>query len=754
MISTLRARLLKRFVLLAALSVLAISGIATAADDAKPTPPAADPMDWPSWRGPEQNGISRETGLPESLDAEDPAVFRWKSVEAATISTPIVMRGKLYTLARVEPGTPREQEAVLCLDAATGKKLWENRFNVFLSDVPAERVAWSSCVGDPATGRIYAMGVCGYFQCLDGETGKTIWSRSLTEEFGLLHTYGGRTNIPVLFEDLVIASGVLINWDELAKPAHRFVAMNKDTGEVVWLSGTRPFPEDTTYSTPFLGVIGGQAQMVFGSSDGAIHSFQPRTGKEIWTNVLSPRGTNVSPLVDGDTVYIGQSEENTGEATMGAMLAFNGNQSGDITGKNLWIDKEVMIGKSSPLLFDGRLYGVDDSAALYIFDPKTGKQLGRKQKFGTIMKASLTAADGKIYLTSATTWSVLKPDERGVKKLAQGRFAEQEDCQGSPVISHGRVYVPTTNALYCFGLADAKPAITARPATAQETPAADDPKPAWLQLVPAEVLLKPGDEQQFTVRLFNARGQLVKEEPATFEVKGGGAVDASGKLTTTGVAPHSALFVTAKVGELTGQARVRVVPNLPWNFNFADKQVPITWIGARHRNIVREVEGRPLMVKVTTIPKGTRSSSWMGQPSLHDYTVEADVRGNIRDGKMPDIGLIAQRYTLDLMGAKQQLQIRSWTSELKRMSVTVPFAWKPDTWYTIKLRASNDGSKAVLQGKVWPQGSTEPTEWSITAVDETPNTIGSPGLFGNATNAEIFISRVSVTPNEESVSQK
>ncbi len=754
MISTFRARLSIHVLLLTAASLLALAGAATAADDAKPTPPAADPMDWPSWRGPEQNGISRETGLPESLDAEDPSVFRWKSVEAATISTPIVLRGKLYTLARVEPGTPREQEAVLCLDAATGKKLWENRFNVFLSDVPAERVAWSSCVGDPATGRIYAMGVCGYFQCLDGETGKTIWSRSLTEEFGLLHTYGGRTNIPVLFEDLVIASGVLINWDELARPAHRFLAMNKDTGEVVWLAGTRPLPEDTTYSTPFLGVIGGQAQMVFGSSDGAIHSFQPRTGKEIWKNVLSPRGTNVSPLVDGDTVYIGQSEENVGEAAMGAMLAFSGNQTGDITGKNLWIDKEVMIGKSSPLLLGDRLYGVDDSAALYIFDPKTGKQIGRKQKFGTIMKASLTAGDGKIYLTSATTWSVLKPDERGVKKLAQGRFAEQEDCQGSPVISHGRVYVPTTNALYCFGLADAKPAVTARPPVAQETPAADDPKPAWLQLVPAEVLLKPGDEQQFRVRLFNARGQLVKEEPATFEVKGGGAVDSSGKLTTADAKPHSALFVTAKVGELTGQARVRVVPDLPWNFNFADQQVPITWIGARHRNIVREVEGKPLMVKVTTIPKGTRSSSWMGQPSLHDYTVEADVRGNIRDGKIPDIGLIAQRYTLDLMGAKQQLQIRSWTSELKRMSVTVPFPWKPDTWYTIKLRASNDRGKAVLQGKVWPMGSTEPTEWSITAVDETPNTVGSPGLFGNATNAEIFVSRVSVTPNEESVSQK
>ncbi|MGD9646221.1 MAG: PQQ-binding-like beta-propeller repeat protein [Pirellulales bacterium] len=755
MISTFRAGLSKLFVTLTIATLLA--GAVTAADSAAEAAPlgkAADPMDWPSWRGPEQNGISRETGLPDSLDVDDPEVFRWKNPEAATISTPIVMGDKLYVLARAEPGTPREQEAVLCLDTATGKKLWENRFNIFLSDVPAERVAWSSCVGDPATGRVYAMGVCGYFQCLDGETGKTIWSRSLTEEFGLLHTYGGRTNVPVLFDDLVITSGVLINWDELARPAHRFIAMNKNTGEVVWLAGTRPLPEDTTYSTPFLAVVGGQAQMIFGSSDGAVHGFQPRTGKEIWKNVLSPRGTNTSPIVDGSTVYIGQSEENIGEATMGAVLAFDANQTGDITGKNLWLHKEVMVGKSSPLLLDGRLYCVDDSASLHIFDPQTGKPIGRKQKFGTIMKSSLTSGDGKIYLTSATTWSVLKPNDRGVQKLKQGRFESQEDCQGSPVISHGRVFVPTTDALYCFGLADAKPAVTARPSLPEETPVADDPHPAWLQIVPCDVLIKPGDEQQFAVRLFNARGQLVKEEPATFAVTEGGSIDSTGKLTTAGAKPHTALMVTAKVGDLSGTARVRLVPALPWKFDFADKQVPITWIGARHRHIVREVDGRPLMVKVTTIPKGTRSSCWMGQPDLHDYTIEADVLGNANGDKVPDIGLIAQRYTLAMMGAKQQLQIRSWTSELKRMSVTVPFDWKADTWYTIKFRAANEGGKAVLKGKVWPKDSTEPSDWQITAVDETPSTVGSPGLFGNAGNAEIFISRVSVTPNEEAVSQK
>jgi hypothetical protein len=169
-----------------------------------------DPLDWPHWRGPEQNGISRETGLPDkwSPDGEN---LLWKRDDIDSHSTPIVMRGKLYILARAEPATKREGERVVCLDAATGKTIWENRFNVFLSDVPDTRVSWSSVVGDPETGRVYALGVCGLFQCMDGDTGETIWQHSLSEEFGLLSTYGGRTNFPVLFEDLAIISGVLIH---------------------------------------------------------------------------------------------------------------------------------------------------------------------------------------------------------------------------------------------------------------------------------------------------------------------------------------------------------------------------------------------------------------------------------------------------------------------------------------------------------------------------------------------------------------
>ncbi len=128
------------------------------------------------------------------------------------------------------------------------------------------------------------------------------------------------------------------------------------------MNGTKLRPDDTTYSTPYLGVIKGQAMMIFGSGDGSVWAFQPRTGKRIWSFRFSLRGLNVSPLVDGETIYMGQSEENRDDSTMGALGAYNANGVDDITQSNeLWRVKELMIGKSSPVLVDGRLYALDDS---------------------------------------------------------------------------------------------------------------------------------------------------------------------------------------------------------------------------------------------------------------------------------------------------------------------------------------------------------------------------------------------------------
>ncbi len=838
---------------LAMLSFLGL-GLALAASVSAAEAVEIDPLDWPAWRGPEQNGISRETGLIDKWSPDGENVV-WKSDKLGSRSTPIVMRGKIYTICHDQPGTPREREKVVCADANTGEILWENKFNVFLSDVPKERLGWSCCAGDPATGKIYAMGVCDYFQCLDGETGETLWSHSLSEEYGFLSTYGGRTNTPVIYEDLVIISAVVIGWGEMAMPAHRFVAFNKETGEAVWFNGTRLRPDDTTYSTPVTTVLGGQAALVFGSGDGGVYAFQPRTGKQIWGFQLSQRGINISPVVADNIVYMSHSEENPNSTKMGALTAIDGTLSGDITKSGAkWLREEVMVGKSSPILVDGRIYAMDDSNLVYAFDAANGKPIGKKARLvGTIARASLLYADGKIYACTTSAWHVLEPTKDGVKVVHRLRFPQGEEVHGSPIVSHGRVYLPTTENLYCLAKDGAKSGADERPKAPQEDKADGESQAAQVQVVPVESLIRPGEKVQFKVRLFNDRGQFIKEtDEAKFEVSAGGEIDASGVFTAASDPKHVGAIVTVKVGELSGTARIRIVPPLPWKFAFDDGQIPVTWVGMRYRHIPlddefytslkqqneragqfyiflstafangreptvsfndrtprrtwtelirylgliederiktmdgvkaeftealdllkkenvisdwklsakspgdialdvsrgnRKLDGNPVMVKISTIPKGTRSQGWMGQPDFHDYTIQADVRGNVREGQQPDIGLIAQRYTVDMMGTLQQLQIRSWTSELGRFSKTIPFSWKPDVWYTIKLRAATEDGKAVLQAKVWPRGETEPDDWTMEAVDEAPNLQGSPGLFGNASDAEIFIDNINVTAN-------
>ncbi len=138
-----------------------------------------DPLDWPNWRGPEQNRISRETGLIDHWDPETKENVLWVNDDAGSISSPIVMRGKVYSIGRFKPGEVHEQEQVVCVDADSGKTLWQTKHNMFLAGVPAERVGWASVVGDPTTGRVYSYGTNCLMQCLDGDTGKVIWERSL-----------------------------------------------------------------------------------------------------------------------------------------------------------------------------------------------------------------------------------------------------------------------------------------------------------------------------------------------------------------------------------------------------------------------------------------------------------------------------------------------------------------------------------------------------------------------------------------------
>lgn len=759
---------MKRLAILGGLFVLACCACLV------PTPIQAaettkiDPLDWPYWRGPEYNGISRETGLPDTWDPAggEGSNLSWKRDDIHARSTPVVLRGKLYFLARQNPATPIEGEKICCLDAATGETIWESMHNVWSSDVPDTRVGWSSVVADPETGYVYALGANGLFKCLDGNDGKLIWSLPLHERLGLLSTYGGRTNYPIVVDNLVIVGAVIIGWGEMAVPAFRLVGFDKKTGEIAWFESTRLRPEDTTYSGPTLATIKGEKRVFVGSGDGWVYAFQPRTGKKVWECQLSRRGLNTSPLVDGETVYMAHSEENPApSAKMGAIAAMNGALSGNITKAENGIywryEEEVSAGKSSLLKVGDRLYAADDAGKFFVLDAKTGEQLCRKIPLGTINFASPVYADGKIYHVEKNgRWYIMTPDEkRGVQAFKRGKtsgmFPSGDECWASPVISHGRVYIITTGAVYCFEDKSKEHGSTDRPKAAEETPVSEDQKPAHVQVFPNEVLMQPGKTQKFEVRLFNANGQFLKTADAEFTLEGPNKSPAKAKITEGGEltansdAGHSAVYVTAKVGDLSSYARVRIVPPLPWKFDFEGlKDAPITWVGARYRHRIDNVDGSTAMVKITTIPKGTRSRASFGPSDLSDYTIQADMKMSDGGNKSPDIGLIAQGYTFEFQGEGHNLLIHSWVSHDKRSFKKLnPFDLKQGVWYTLKLKASNEGSTAKLQGKVWPREEKEPDAWTIELTDLAPNKEGAPGLFGNATNAEIYIDNVSVTPN-------
>src|SRR5436305_1234789 len=129
---------------------------AEAATPAAPASPAGGVTGWLNWRGPDQNGTSRETGLPEKVDAKAPL---W-SADFPGQNAPVIANGKLYINGYLGEG-PDLQEAISCFDAETGKPLWEARFNDFLSDTIYLRYATSSPTIDPETGNVYMLGTQG-----------------------------------------------------------------------------------------------------------------------------------------------------------------------------------------------------------------------------------------------------------------------------------------------------------------------------------------------------------------------------------------------------------------------------------------------------------------------------------------------------------------------------------------------------------------------------------------------------------------
>ena len=705
--------------------------------------------DWAEWRGPMRDGISLEKNLPThwSPSGENLA---WKAPYGGR-SAPIVLGDRVYLQNSAGSGETL-QERLMCFSVQNGKLLWEHRFNIYLSDVPPHRVGWASPVADPATGNVYALGVGGTLLGLTHD-GKVLWERSLGEDFGLLTTHGGRTVSPIIDGDLVIVSGVTFMWGQHGRGAHRFMGFNKKTGECIWVSAPGGRPYDTTYAPPIIATVNGTRLLIQGSSDGVVHAIKPQTGEPVWKIEISKRGLNTGVIVSGNTAILTHSEENLDSSEMGMIVAVDAGARGEIKKEQIkWRTYGWQGGFSSPVLDGERFYQVDNGANIAAFDVNTGKQLWILN-LGTIQKASPVLADGKLYVgTENGKFFILKPSATGAQILDQdqlGTEARPEAIIGSVAISSGHIFVVSDSNLYCVGKKALKNGNAEVPHP-ENAPASA--VPTHVQVIPTELILKPGEKANFRVRLFDELGRFIREEPAaSWSLDGLKGSLTGGEFVPAGDVGVQAGLVKASLGNLSGAASVRVFPPLPWNETF-DAMVlntlPQGWVNTTGKFTVREMEGSKVLVKTT---EGSsllsRARAFLGPSNWSDYTVEADVRATQKRRQQGDTGIIAQRYVLTLYGNSQTLHIEPWQPETKR-TVSIPFPWKPDVWYHLKLRVENLGDgKVKARGKVWPTGQAEPAAWMLERIDPIPNRQGAPGLFGNAL-AEVYFDNLKVYVNQ------
>ncbi len=750
--------------------------------------------DWSSWRGPKQTGEAPGADLPDTFAVGTKSKnVVWKAPHGG-ITTPVVQNGRVYIINKVGENES-QQERVMCFDAKNGKALWEHKFNVFLTDIVADRLGWTQMVGDPETGNVYAHGTQGFLFCFDKD-GKILWQHSLTEEYGRVSGYGGRIMSPIVFENLLIQPMINANWGELTVGCTRLAAFDKRTGHVVWWATANHRVMDTNSCVPVVAKIGGQWLILCGGGDGGLHAFQARTGKKVWSYLFGEGAINASPVVDGDRIYAGHGEPNTGGGgEQGRVICLDGGKIEDGKPKLLWKKDGIRVKYASPLLHADRLYVCDVVGKMYCLDTANGKELWKYQ-YGQNTRGSPVWGDGKIYLPELDSqFHILKADDQGCKPLCSVFFRSKGDdpveLTGSPAVSNGCVFFLTSEELLCVGNNGFKEAGTVS-AKATEERAPADAKPAHLQVVPADVVLTPGQSVMLTARTFDSQGRPIGEAKANWSLAGplppqfpigfpnpppppapgtppppamkGKLSSDSGtttQLTVGNVPPAQFGRVVAKADGLTAYARIRVAPNLPYSVDFSkipEGRAPGGWVNCQGKySVVKMKDGTIALKKRNDAPSPlvARAHAYIGLPTMTGYTIQADVQGSKLEKEMPDMGVEANRYSLVLIGNTQQLRLISWDA-LPRVDNTIAFPWKPDVWYRMKLTVEVKGGKAIARGKVWQRDRPEPQEWTVEVEDSTPNREGAPALYGNSTGikgpkspgTEIYYSNVKITPNK------
>ncbi len=357
--------------------------------------------DWPHWRGPDYDGISRETGFDaSSLGSETKPV--WEAEIGMGFSSVTVSDGRAYVTGNVG----KKQDVVYCFDAETGREIWKHTYAEPLDPKYYEGGTSASCTVHE--GKVYTISKQGKIFCLDAKSGAVIWEKAATPK----PPTWGFAGSGVIQGDLVIFN-----------VGSAGLALNKNDGSVVWENGDGP--SGYASAVPYVR-DGRNCIALFGQQD--VFGLEAATGKELWKSAWrTQHDVNASdPIIHGDYVFV-TSGYNRGCG----LIKLEGT-----TARQVWENKKMRSQLSGPVLIGGHLYGIDENQ-LVCMDFLSGEAKWTERSIG---KGSLMAAGNTlIVLSDKGTLYFAEASPEGFKPISSAQILKGK-CWTMPVLANGRIY--------------------------------------------------------------------------------------------------------------------------------------------------------------------------------------------------------------------------------------------------------------------------------------------------------------------------
>lgn len=375
---------------------------------------------WPQWRGPNRDGISKETGLLKQWPADGPSLV-WKATGAGGgYSSFAVANGRLFTM-----GLRGDREFVVAFDVANGKEVWATpNGRAFRNDRGDGPRGTPTVDGD----KIYALGGNGELSSIDASTGKVVWTMNVLQKFGGSNITWGISESP-----LVIGDKVLVN---AGGPGASIVALNKKDGSLIWKSQS----DRAGYSSAVPVQVGNTTQVVFFTHQRAV-GLDLKDGKLMWEyeRAANDVANAATPIVRGNKVFI-SSDYGTGAGLVEIKA--------DGKAQEVYFTKDMRNHHSSSILIGDHLYGFS-SGILTAMRFDTGEVAWKDRSVG---KGSLVYADGNLYALSENgVVGLVEATPAGYRE--KGRFRIAQDSLPTwthPVVAGGRLYLRDQDTIYAY----------------------------------------------------------------------------------------------------------------------------------------------------------------------------------------------------------------------------------------------------------------------------------------------------------------